>query len=175
MKFHIIEQDFFRVRFEYRKAVGVMDETKETFVSSYLLYLLAASSESASGQFHDVVRSKGLRVPEWRVLACLIDQDGLMTTKLASYAMCEQSRMSRILDQMQTKDLIRRHTGEGDKRRVTIHLTDKGRGLAMELVDLARNHEAKLLALLKETDANRLKPALQTLLAVLSRQGQDVF
>ena len=83
--------------------------------------------------------------------------------------------MSRILDQMQTKDLIRRHTGEGDKRRVTIHLTDKGRGLAMELVDLARNHEAKLLALLKETDANRLKPALQTLLAVLSRQGQDVF
>ena len=122
-----------------------MDETKETFVSSYLLYLLAASSESASGQFHDVVRSKGLRVPEWRVLACLIDQDGLMTTKLASYAMCEQSRMSRILDQMQTKDLIRRHTGEGDKRRVTIHLTDKGRGLAMELVDLARNHEAKLL------------------------------
>ena len=45
----------------------------------------------------------------------------------------------------------------------------------MELVDLARNHEAKLLALLKETDANRLKPALQTLLAVLSRQGQDVF
>jgi len=174
MKFHIIEQDFFRVQFEYRKAVGVMDEKKETFVSSYLLYLLAASSESASGQFHDVVRSKGLRVPEWRVLACLIDQDGLMTTKLASYAMCEQSRMSRILDQMQTKDLIRRHTGEGDKRRVAIHLTDKGRGLAMELVDLARNHEAKLLALLKETDANRLKPALQTLLAVLSRQGQDV-
>ena len=40
MKFHIIEQDFFRVQFEYRKAVGVMDETKETFVSSYLLYLL---------------------------------------------------------------------------------------------------------------------------------------
>ena len=37
----------------------------------------------------------------------------------------------------------------------------------MELVDLARNHEAKLLALLKETDANS-SPALQTLLAVLS-------
>jgi len=32
------------------------DQTSEAFVSSYLLYLLAASSDAASAQFHKIVR-----------------------------------------------------------------------------------------------------------------------
>jgi len=139
-------------------------DTMEPFVPSYLLYLLAASSEAASAQFHEVVRSKGLRVPEWRVMACLHDQDGLMTTKLADFAMVEQSRLTRIIDQMDAKGFVERRPGRDDRRKVTVHLTSTGRGLARELVELARQHERKLLGVLEDTDASRLKPALQALL-----------
>lgn len=136
----------------------------DPFVPSYLLYLLAASSDEASKQFHAVVRSKGLRVPEWRVIASLYDQDGLMTTKLAEYALAEQSRLTRILDQMDKKGLINRRTGKDDRRKVTIHLTTQGRELASQLIKQAREHEQKLLDVLEDTDASRLKPALQALL-----------
>ena len=142
-------------------------QTSEVFVSSYLLYLLAASSDAANAQFHVIVRDNGLRVPEWRVIACLYDQDGLMTTKLAEYALIEQSRLTRILDQMDQKDWVERRIDHEDRRRVRVYLTEMGTGIAQTLVAEAKTYEAKLLSILKDTDAARLKPALQALLANL--------
>ena len=142
-------------------------QTSEAFVSSYLLYLLAASSDAASAQFHGIVRDNGIRVPEWRVIACLYDQNGLMTTKLAEYALMEQSRLTRILDQMDQKGWVERCIDPEDRRRVRVYLTETGNGLAKTLVEEAKIHEEKLLSILKDTDAARLKPALQALLANL--------
>lgn len=148
-------------------------EKSKPFVQSYLLYLLAASSEEASEQFHKIVRSKGLRVPEWRVLASLYDQDGLMTTKLAEYALAEQSRLTRIIDQMDKKGLVERRSGKDDRRKVTVHLTDDGYALASELVTEARKHEKNLLNVLEDTDASRLKSALQALLGTIRGSGGE--
>ena len=142
-------------------------QTSEAFVSSYLLYLLAASNDAASAQFHGIVRDNGIRVPEWRVIACLYDQNGLMTTKLAEYALMEQSRLTRILDQMDLKGWVERCIDPEDRRRVRVYLTETGKGLAKTLVEEAKIHEEKLLSILKDTDAARLKPALQALLAKL--------
>ena len=140
---------------------------QDVFVSSYLLYLLAASSDAVSSQFHEVVRSKGVRVPEWRVMACLYDQDGLIVTHLAEYALMEQSRLTRVIDQMDIKGLVARRTGIDDRRKVTIHLTAEGKSVATELVALAREHEQAVLRLVDDTDAANLRPILQTLLEKL--------
>ncbi len=145
-----------------------MTLTPEKFVSSYLLYLLAASSEAASHQFHLRVRELGLRVPEWRVLACLYDQDGLMITQLAKYSLLEQSRMTRIVDQMEKRGLIVRKSDKGDGRRVRVHLTDAGQKLSSEVVEEAREHERTLLSALNQSDADRIKPSLERLLASLN-------
>ena len=145
-----------------------MTLTPEKFVSSYLLYLLAASSEAASHQFHLRVRELGLRVPEWRVLACLYDQDGLMITQLAKYSLLEQSRMTRIVDQMEKRGLVVRKSDKGDGHRVRVHLTDAGQKLSSEVVEEAREHERTLLSALNQSDADRIKPSLERLLASLN-------
>ncbi|MCV2888780.1 MarR family winged helix-turn-helix transcriptional regulator [Ruegeria aquimaris] len=147
-----------------------MSETQnDTFVTGYLLYLLAASSEQASAQFHDHVRARGLRVPEWRVLACLVDNDGMMITRLARLSLMEQSRMTRIVDQMDARGLVTRVADSNDKRRVRVRLTAEGRDLAEALVKDARRHETRLLSALADTDAARIKGVLRTLLDVLDR------
>lgn len=143
------------------------------FVSSYLLYLLAASSEKASAQFHAVVRQKGLRVPEWRVLACLHDAEGLMVTRLADLCLMEQSRMTRIIDQMDRRGLLQRAPDAQDRRKVRVSLSPEGRRLADELVEIARAHEARLLSVFEDTDAARIKPVLQALLHELGEAGPD--
>ncbi|MEE4014724.1 MarR family transcriptional regulator [Roseibium sp. FZY0029] len=145
-----------------------MTQTPGKFVSSYLLYLLAASSEAASHQFHIRVRELGLRVPEWRVLACLYDQDGLMITQLARYSLMEQSRMTRIVDQMEKRGLVVRKNDEGDGRRVRVHLTDTGQKLSSDVVEEAMEHERTLLSALNQADADRIKPSLERLLASLN-------
>ncbi len=144
-----------------------VSEAAPGFVSDYLLYLLAAASEAASAQFHQTVRAAGLRVPEWRVLACLLDEDGAMVTQLATVALAEQSRLTRIILQMEKRDLVVRRGDAADKRRVRVHLTPEGRSLATRLVAEAKVHEAELIRTLSGGDGARLKPALRSLLAAL--------
>lgn len=145
----------------------------EEFVSNYLLYLLAAASDVASGQFHARVREEGLRVPEWRVLACLHDRDGSMITRLARFALIEQSRLTRIIMQMDERGLVSRRDDPEDRRRVRVFLTPAGRALAERLVADAREHEIELMKILKNVDGERLKPTLRSLLNALDPAAEE--
>jgi DNA-binding MarR family transcriptional regulator len=142
------------------------------FVSDYLLYLLAAASDGASAQFHAQVRKAGLRVPEWRVLACLHDRDGEMITQLARIALVEQSRLTRIIAQMEERGLVVRQSDPNDGRRVRVFLTAAGQNLIRTLVPQAQVHEVQLLEKLSGPDRDRLKPILKALLDALENDTQ---
>lgn len=137
------------------------------FVADYLLYLLAAASNSASAEFHKQVRSEGLRVPEWRVLAGLYDQDGIMITQLAKISLTEQSRLTHIIAQMEKRVLVQRRGDPEDRRRVRVYFTAEGKRIADILVAKARRHEENLLEALQDGDSSRLKPVLRDLLKKL--------
>lgn len=147
------------------------DADNSGFVADYLLYLLAAASNGASAQFHDEVRQEGLRVPEWRVLACLNDRDGEMITRLAHFSLFEQSRLTRIIAQMEIRALVKRKSDPQDGRRVRVYLTETGRQLATRLVPKAKAHEAALLALLDPQQTALIKPALRAMLAALENES----
>ncbi len=136
----------------------------EGFVQHYLLYLLAAASEHVSAEFHTRVRDHGLRVPEWRILACLVDQDGQMVTQLAALALMEQSRLTKIVDQMAEKGLVTRRSDERDRRRVRVFLTASGRRQARQLVAEAREHEAGIIEQITSERAGVLKDVLSTII-----------
>ena len=143
-------------------------DTKVPFVSDYLLFLLAATSAAASEEFHAAVRARGLRVTEWRVLACLHDRDGQMVTRLAGPAMMEQSRLTRVIDQMDERGLVARRSDRRDRRRVRVFLTPDGAALAEEMVARAREHEARVLASLQEGEGLELKRMLRSVYRQLS-------
>lgn len=130
------------------------------FVRDYLLYLLAAASDGVSAEFHARVRQRGVRVPEWRILACLADEDGQMVTQLAALALMEQSRLTKIVDQMADKKLVTRRSDQRDRRRVRVFLTAKGRKLALELIEEARAHEAGIIDQISPAQAAVLKGVL---------------
>ncbi len=148
-------------------------DTPAGFVDDYLLYLLAAASDAASAQFHALVRKAGLRVPEWRVLACLHDSDGAMITQLARVALVEQSRLTRIIAQMELRGLVVRKGDPEDGRRVRAYLSEEGRALVTRLIPEARRHETELLAQLGDSDGRLLKRALHSLLETIDA-GQPV-
>ncbi|MDK3020677.1 MarR family winged helix-turn-helix transcriptional regulator [Pseudodonghicola flavimaris] len=148
-------------------------QSDQSFVPSYLLYLLAKVSDRASAEFHAHARAEGLRVPEWRVLASLTDEDGAMTTRLAWLSMMEQSRLTRIIDQMVERGLVIRRSDPQDGRRVRVFLTLEGRALALRLREDAQAHEARILARLDPEDAARLKPLLATMLEQLEAPEGD--
>lgn len=150
-----------------------IEDPKAPFVPNYLLYLLAAASEAASARFHSHVRTRGLRVPEWRVMACLTDTDGSMVTELARYAMIEQSRLTKIIIQMDARGLVSRRSDPKDGRRVRVFLTPQGRTLADELVADARAHELELLKSFQGGDGTEIKDTLRALIRHLESDQPD--
>ncbi|KQY72517.1 MULTISPECIES: MarR family winged helix-turn-helix transcriptional regulator [Ensifer] len=143
------------------------------FVPNYLLYLLAATSDAASAEFKAIVRHHNLRHPEWRVLACLYDEEGLMVTRLAELALMEQSRLTKIIDQMNLRGLVRRGSDVDDGRRVRVFLTPKGRDLATHLVTAAQRHEAQIFDYLLPGEGALLKALLHRLHCRFSAKPAD--
>jgi DNA-binding MarR family transcriptional regulator len=133
------------------------------FVDDYLLYRLASVSSGASEAFYRIVRGHGLKPPEWRVLGSLDGDEGATITGLADLSFMEQSRMTRLVERMEAKDLVRRVTDPDDRRRVRVFYTDAGRALAATLIAAAKDHEARVMALLPPAEAAQLKSLLALL------------
>lgn len=136
-----------------------------SFVGNYLAYLLARASFIVSAQFHATLPQWKLSVPEWRVLACLVDDgDGLTVGRLAAMALMKQPRLTKALDRMERDGLVRRRAATGDRRRVTVHLTAAGRARVLPVLHAARAHEAELLGAFSADERGMIKTALHLLI-----------
>lgn len=134
------------------------------FVRNYLPYLLARASVIASGEFHATLKTWNLSVPEWRVLACLSDADGVSIGELAAMALMKQPRLTKVLDRMEAEGLVEQRDNAADHRRTPVHLTAKGRKLVKPVLRAAQAHETDLLKRFSDEERATIKFALDLLI-----------
>lgn len=147
------------------------DQLADTsFARNYLAYLLARASFIVSGEFHAALKNWDLSVPEWRVLACLMDVEGLSVGELAAMALMKQPGLTKVLDRMARDELLTRRGTSDDRRRVTIHLTAKGRARVKPAQRAAKAHEAELMSQFTGEQRATIKSALELL--INSRTGR---
>ena len=132
----------------------------EAFVDNYLLYQMAATSHLISREFHTQLKNMGVKVHVWRVLGCVVDQPGLMLTELAKLVLYEQSRLTKIIDQMVDEGLVIKNSVSMDRRKISIHITPKGKKIVTPLLIKAAEHERKVLEFLSITERADLKKLL---------------
>jgi DNA-binding MarR family transcriptional regulator len=139
-----------------REGAGVGPEASEgrdaaPFIEGYLLYLLARASHALSAEFHPRLRRLGVSVAEWRVLATLSGTGssaggtprGETVGALAAACLMQQPTTTKLLDRMERAGLVARVADPGDRRRVTVVLTEAGRRRVAGLLEAARAHEAR--------------------------------
>ena len=90
----------------------------------YLLFQMVSRLSSAMLEH---ARPLGITVARFRVLAQLVDTDGIRIRDLVRECAVEQSAMSRVVDQLERDGLVTRRAGSGDNRAVTVWLTAEGR------------------------------------------------
>jgi 3-hydroxy-9,10-secoandrosta-1,3,5(10)-triene-9,17-dione monooxygenase reductase component len=135
-----------------------------SFARNYLAYLLARASFIVSSEFHATLGQWDLSVPEWRVLACLMDVEGLSVGELAAMALMKQPRLTKVLDRMERGGLLKRRSTAGDRRRVTLHLTARGRARVKPVLVAAKAHEAEVLSKFTDEERASIKYALDLLI-----------
>jgi DNA-binding MarR family transcriptional regulator len=113
----------------------------------------------------------GITRREWRVMALLASQPGLMSSQLAERAQLDRARTSRAVTSLVTKKLVRREVGPGDRRQARLALTAQGDALYADLFPLVRDINRGLLAGLRGEQVAEL----EEMLAVLQLRADNML
>lgn len=139
-------------------------QPKRRFVEDYLAALLAQASHLISSEFHRVAREHGFSVSEWRVLASLAGGDAISIGRLAQIAVMKQPTVTRMLDRMAQRGHVERLPHESDRRITLVRITDAGERTVGRLMELAQEHETRVLEPFGLESAEALKNTLRRMI-----------
>jgi DNA-binding MarR family transcriptional regulator len=105
----------------------------------------------------------GITRREWRVIAVLARQQGLISSQLAERAQLDRARTSRAITSLAAKGLVRRDRGTGDRRQALVRITPQGLALYEALFPQVAAINQRLLSALPTGDVDRLDRALAAL------------
>jgi homoprotocatechuate degradation regulator HpaR len=126
---------------------------------------LLRAREAVMRQFRPSLRSHGLTEQQWRILRALTAVDTIEVTELARVAFLLGPSLSRILRDLEARNLIERRTAEADLRRGVVSISPKG----LKLIEaVAPNSEAIYAEITQRYGARKLGE-LQDMLGELER------
>jgi|EndMetStandDraft_9_1072997.scaffolds.fasta_scaffold33302_2 homoprotocatechuate degradation regulator HpaR len=126
---------------------------------------LLRAREAVMRQFRPSLRNHGLTEQQWRILRALTAVDTIEVTELARVAFLLGPSLSRILRDLEARDLIERRTAKADLRRGEVSISSKG----MKLIEaVAPNSEAIYAEITNRFGARKLAE-LQEMLGELER------
>ena len=134
------------------------------FARSLPMSLLRAR-EAVMRQFRPSLRANGLTEQQWRILRALSSVESIEVTELARLAFLLGPSLSRILRDLEARQLVERKTAEADQRRAVVSISAKG----IKLIELvAPTSEAIYQEITRRYGVDRLAE-LQGMLGMLEQ------
>ncbi len=106
------------------------------------------------------LKTYDITTEQWAALCRLREQDGLSQKELADRIVKDQPNLTRILDKLEQKGLIRRADNANDRRAFLIYLTPEGESLMEKLIPLAVEVSIEALQGLTQEESLLLKSLL---------------
>jgi MarR family transcriptional regulator, organic hydroperoxide resistance regulator len=142
------------------------------FPDDYLPYLVARASHVILHDFHSLLKPAKMRVPEWRVLGTLSAGGGYTVGALARATLFKQPTLSKLLDRLERRGLVRRVAGGMDLRHSLVELTARGRKRIGPVVARARRREKAVLGNHRARDIKAFKALLKAFIAGFEREAR---
>lgn len=105
----------------------------------------------------------GITRREWRLVALLAREPGLLSSQLAQRIQLDRARTSRAVSSLVAKGLVERATGAADRRQARLSLSSAGQSLHGQLFPLVREINRELLQALPAPELAALDSALDRL------------
>lgn len=142
------------------------------FPDDYLPYLVARAGHVILHDFHSLLKPAGMRVPEWRVLGTLSSGGGYTVGALARATLFKQPTLSKLLDRLERRGLVRRVASGMDLRHSLVELTPRGRKRIRPVVAQARRREKTVLQGYRAGDVRSLKRLLKGFISGFEGKGR---
>jgi DNA-binding MarR family transcriptional regulator len=103
----------------------------------------------------------GLGVPEWRLLAFLHENGRSVAGEIASRTWMDKAQISRVLEQLIERGLVKREADPQHRQRLLVELTAKGKRLHAQAFEATRRMQSALLMSLSVSERKGLYAALR--------------
>jgi DNA-binding MarR family transcriptional regulator len=124
-------------------------------------YLLNRADLKVKNHFQRLIKSCNVTREQWTILSQLYDADGISQKELSEHTFKDQAAVTRMLDAMERKGLVRREVNPADRRAFSIYLTDRGKALRNKIVPFAEQCLWDATAGMAETEVCALKTLLR--------------
>ena len=144
------------------------DQAFPDFEHSLPMMLLRAR-EAVMGRFRPMLREFDLTEQQWRIIRALSEVEECDAGDLADVSFMLAPSLSRILQKLESRRLVKRRSDAADQRRALISLTKKGRNLFEDVRPHSRDSYAGIA---KALGSDRLSE-LYEILGEVERQLDD--
>ncbi len=109
---------------------------EELKLKNQLCFRLYTASRLITQAYHPYLSPLGITYPQYLVLMVLWENDRLPVNDIAKKLYLETNTVTPLLKRMESEGIIRRERGKDDARQVIVSLTEKGRSLEQDVVDI---------------------------------------
>ncbi len=128
---------------------------------AYLPHVLSRLMNLLNLQLLKYLRMRKLTIGQFRVLQFIEQFDGATINEISADCVIEQSVVSRIVDQLEQRQLVNRKKSRSNARYVQVFMTAKGRATIAELDRAARKIAAHAASELSSSEYEQLVSLLQ--------------
>jgi DNA-binding MarR family transcriptional regulator len=128
-------------------------------------FLLAQVGAHAAARFAERLAALSLTPPEAGILRLLGGQSDMLQRELCDTLGIFPSRLVLLLDELERKGLVERHSSPTDRRSHALRLTPKGTAQLQSLRRIGRQHQDDLCAGLTDTEREQLRRLLEKVAA----------
>lgn len=137
-------------------------------LSTYLPYLVSRVGPAVESSFWDSMRTVGLNLEEWRVIAVLYSQGSQSLNQLSERTSVKVSTLSRLVGRLADRGLVSRQRSDEDSRTVVISLLKRGRERADRIIPHCHRYEKMIEQRLSDEDIATLHQILPKLYDALT-------
>jgi DNA-binding MarR family transcriptional regulator len=127
----------------------------------HLGYWLRYVSNHVSYAFSQKVEAHGVTVAEWVVMRHLLDAGPVNPSQIADHLGMTRGAISKLVDRLGRKKMVRCTSAGGDRRYQTVELTTPGKKLVPQLARLADQNDAQFFGHLNTRQQTVLIDMLQ--------------
>ncbi|WP_440054282.1 MarR family winged helix-turn-helix transcriptional regulator [Pseudoalteromonas sp. T1lg65] len=124
---------------------------------------IAVLSNTMSSMLDEQLRAFDLKLAYWPTLLLLWEQEGQTQTELTNACQTNHYTTTRILDKLESSQLVERRTDPDNRRIFRIFLTEKGRKLEKPLTEIANQVNQHILSKIEQCDRDQFIGILKTL------------
>jgi DNA-binding MarR family transcriptional regulator len=138
-------------------------------------FLLRRAHQISAAVFEDACRDLGLTPAQFGVLTVLQAHPGLGQSSLARALGFDKVTVLRVLRGLQSRGLVTRGPADGNRRNVSVALTEQGATLLQQAQKPAEKAYKRLMAPLDKHQQEQLLELLQLLTGELEEEARAAF